>query len=358
MSNGYVTINNLCKIENGNSILEDINLSIKEGEFFSILGASGCGKTTLLRSIAGFEPNVTGQIMVDGIDISHSPPHKRPVSMMFQSYAVFPHLSVWENIAFGLKQRGFTKDIIEQKVYQVADLTNLTGLLDRSPSQLSGGQLQRVALSRSLAVCPNILLLDEPFSALDPNLREKARFDLVDLQEKVGTTFIFVTHNHDEAMTMSDRIAIMSYGKVLQVGTPVDIYEYPNCLEVAQFMGSINIFPGKVLSIEDERIIVSGKIEYHIPYTSELPVDSEILISVRPEKMRISYNKPKQTYNCVHGRVSDIAYLGNISIYYVESDIGKVIATRPNIVRFSKMDISWNDMVYVYWDEDNACYFN
>lgn len=353
----YVVIENVSKFNNHQMILENINLSINRGEFFCILGHSGCGKTTLLRILAGFEHNFTGKIILDGIDITHLPAYQRPINIMFQSYALFPHLNVIDNISFGLVQERMPKNIILQQVEQMLELTNLKEVAYRMPNELSGGQKQRVALARALAPRPKLLLLDEPLSALDAKLREKTQLELVDLQENTGTTFILVTHNQEEAMTVSSRIAIMKSGRVLQLGTPTEIYEYPNCLVVAKFIGKVNIFPGIVSRISDDGITISGEIEYFTPLSNIAPLNQRVYVAIRPEKMYITHDNPCYNVNCIEGRVEDIAYLGDISIYYVDTKIGRVIVTKPNTVRFEKRIISWNDNVYVYWDQDNAYFF-
>lgn len=353
----YIYIDNISKFHNDHFILENVSLSIESGEFFSILGHSGCGKTTLLRILAGFENNFQGRIILDGVDITHIPAYQRPINMMFQSYALFPHLNVWDNISFGLVQSKMSKDIIKQRTEEMLSLVNLEDIAYRMPDQLSGGQRQRVALARALAKYPKLLLLDEPLSALDEKLREKTQLELVDLQEQTGITFIFVTHNQDESMTISSRMAIMKNGRVLQIGTPAEIYEYPNCLTVAKFMGLINIFPGIVSQISEEGIVVSGEINYLTPHSNTAPLNHKVYVSIRPEKMHITHIDPKLNVNCIYGKVDDIAYLGDISIYYVETNIGRVIVTKPNTVRFEKRHITWNDNVYIYWDKDNAYFF-
>ena len=250
----YIQIEGITKSYDDVTPVKDISLSVYKGELFSLLGRSGCGKTTLLRILAGFEKPTSGRVLIDGIDVTNWPAYKRPVNMMFQSYALFPHMTVYQNIAFGLKHDGLGKSAIDERIKEALSLVQLSGYEYRKPHQLSGGQKQRVALARSLAKRPKLLILDEPLAALDKKLREQTQFELVNIQEKVGITFILVTHDQEEAMTMSTRMAIMDEGKIRQIGIPHDIYEFPNSRYVAEFVGSINLFEGIVVEQELDHV--------------------------------------------------------------------------------------------------------
>ncbi|MBA4249262.1 MAG: polyamine ABC transporter ATP-binding protein [Candidatus Puniceispirillum sp.] len=348
-----------------NRVLSNLSLSIYKGEFFSILGASGCGKSTLLRALAGFEPLSSGSIKIDGVDISNMPPHKRPVNMMFQSYALFPHMSVFDNIAFGLKQDKVPKNQIRERVFDMLELVQMQKLADRKPQDLSGGQKQRVALARSLVKKPKLILLDEPMAALDKNLREQTQFELVNIQEKVGITFVMVTHDQEEAMTMSTRMAIMESGRVSQIGVPHDVYEFPNSKYVAQFIGSMNIFEGIMVQQSDHYITVqTGDLEneMRVSHTNIIPVGSRVTIAIRPEKIKLSLYKEEdqkgkvhQEFNSAIGLVKEIAYLGDMSVYHIELPNAKIIqANVTNKKRFIDRDITWGDKVFLEWFPENG----
>jgi len=337
--------------------VDNITLDIFEREFFSLLGPSGCGKTTLLRMLAGFETPTEGRILIDGEDMSSVPPHKRPVNMMFQSYALFPHMSVEGNIAFGLKQDGLPKDEIADRVGKIIDLVQMGKFASRKPDQLSGGQRQRVALARALVKKPKILLLDEPLGALDKKLREETQFELMNIQEELGITFVIVTHDQEEAMTVSSRIALIDHGNIVQVATPPEIYEFPNSRKVAEFIGDVNILPGNVDSVladhaeirisESKNLIRTGR-------SVDAAREEAVWIAVRPEKMIISLTSPdEQTINCLEGEVWDIGYLGKLSIYHVKLDNGTMLTVaQTNRLRETDNTITWEDRVFVSWTPD------
>ena len=355
----YIVIDNVSKSFDGVPAVSHTSLEIYKGEFFSLLGPSGCGKSTLLRMLAGFEQPDSGKIIVNGTDITNLPPYERPVNMMFQSYALFPHMSVEQNIAFGLKQEGLPKDLIADKVSAALNLVKMSKYANRRPSQLSGGQRQRVALARSLIKKPKLLLLDEPMAALDKVLREDTQFELVNIQEKVGITFIMVTHDQEEAMTMSTRMAVMEEGRVWQIGSPQEIYEYPSSSYVADFIGDMNMFDGVVVGEDDENVIIESDTigcQLNLMNSSGAPVGAQVTVAIRPEKIFMSKRTPKVTeYNCVQGIVTEIAYLGDVSVYRIKLNNGVMMkATTPNLVRLAERPINWDDEVYLYWRPENG----
>ncbi|MBW4706960.1 ABC transporter ATP-binding protein [Roseobacter sp. YSTF-M11] len=333
--------------------IDDLSLDIFEQEFFALLGPSGCGKTTMMRMLAGFEAPTEGKIELAGQDIAPVPPNKRAVNMMFQSYALFPHLSVYENIAFGLRRGDMPKNDIDDRVGEMLKLTRLEKFARRKPHQISGGQRQRVALARSLAKAPKLLLLDEPLGALDAKLRQATQFELMDIQEKTGTTFVIVTHDQEEAMTVASRVAVMDEGRVIQVATPERIYEAPNSVYVADFIGDVNIIKGTAKP--------SGSDRYEILHTDGQPPFSAVSetsfsegqtchLAIRPEKVSISADRTADADNAVQGKVLDIAYLGNLSTYYVELPGGQVIkAQTANTRRVSRRGFTWEDSVWLSW---------
>lgn len=354
----YIQIENVSKSFDDTQAVRNVSLSIYKGELFSLLGGSGCGKTTLLRILAGFEVPTSGQIIIDGVDITFLPPYKRPVNMMFQSYALFPHMTVYQNIAFGLKQEDLSSKEIDKRVKESLELVQMVGYGDRKPASLSGGQRQRVALARSLVKRPKLLLLDEPLAALDKKLREETQFELVNIQESVGITFILVTHDQEEAMTMSSRLAIMEGGEIRQIGVPHDVYEFPTSRYVADFIGTNNIFEGIIAEKEEDYVLVDSKEAeslLHVTHAASLPLGTSVSVAVRPEKVMMSKLKPKTDKNCVKGIVNEIAYLGDMSIYYVELESGKIVESAlPNLFRLSERDVTWEDEVYLYWRPESG----
>ena len=358
----FIRFENVTKRFGDFTAVDNLTLDIYEREFFSLLGPSGCGKTTLMRMLAGFEEPTSGRILLQGKDISDVPPYKRPTNMMFQSYALFPHMSVEKNIAFGLEQDGLPKAEIATRVEEMLRLVKLTEFAKRKPSQLSGGQRQRVALARSLAKRPKVLLLDEPLGALDKKLREETQFEIMDLQQTLGLTFLIVTHDQEEAMPVSDRIAVMDKGIVVQVATPAEIYEAPNSRYVADFIGDINIFEAKV----ESKTSVDGKaaqvvldcegLKVTVEQECQAAVGSQVAFAVRPEKVRISLDPPAEgTMNVAHGEVWDIGYLGDFSIFIVKLDDGRIMrAAQANVSRLVDRPITFDDKVWLTWKADSG----
>ncbi len=324
-------IEGLSKRFGGFAAVDHLSLDIHSGEFFALLGPSGCGKTTLMRLIAGFERPDTGRIVLDGVDLAPVPPHRRPVNMMFQSYALFPHLSVEANIAFGLKQEGLPKHEIAGRVADMLALVKLEGFGARKPHELSGGQRQRVALARCLVKRPRVLLLDEPLAALDKKLRDATRFELMELQRQLGLTFIIVTHDQSEAMVVADRIGVMDRGRLVQVAEPEEIYQRPNSRWVADFVGDINLFEGRV---GDDRLSVEGTAAGQVRLAEPIVAEPRTLVwvAVRPERMRVSRDEPTPDMeNRLAGTIAEIGYLGELSIYQVRlADGSRVKAAIAN----------------------------
>ena len=349
----YVSIERVTKKFGDFVAVNDVSLKIYKKELFCLLGGSGCGKTTLLRMLAGFEDPTSGKILIDGVDMTGIPPYERPVNMMFQSYALFPHMTVEQNVAFGLKQDKISKAEIASRVADMLSLVKLDQFAKRKPHQLSGGQRQRVALARSLVKRPKLLLLDEPLGALDKKLREHTQFELVNLQEQLGVTFVVVTHDQEEAMTLSTRIGVMNLGEIVQVGTPKDIYEYPSSKFVAEFIGNVNMFQGRMIEDLPDRVRIDstelGGTIFVDHGVSSAP-DALLWAAVRPEKINISLEKPEQVDNVAHGVVKEIAYMGDMSIYIVQLDSGKMVrVTQPNAYRHADDLITWDQSVYIHW---------
>src|ERR1700690_2964785 len=349
----YVRLENLTKSFGDFTAVNDVSLNIYKGEIFCLLGASGCGKTTLLRMLGGFETPTSGRIFIDGVDMTGVPPYERPVNMMFQSYALFPHMTVEQNVAFGLKQDRVPRMEIAQRVATMLDLVKLGGFGKRKPHQLSGGQKQRVALARSLVKRPKLLLLDEPLGALDKKLREHTQFELIGLQDKLGVTFVVVTHDQEEAMTLASRIGVMNQGEIVQAGTPSEIYEFPSSKFVADFIGSVNIFEGKLIEDEPEYVrIASPELggTIYVSHGISAAPEATVWAAVRPEKVFMTTAQPHGADNVVRGAVQDIAYLGDLSIYLVKLPTGKVVrVTQPNTSRHAEA-IGWDQQVYLSWD--------
>ncbi|WP_424988568.1 ABC transporter ATP-binding protein [Microbulbifer sp. S227A] len=333
--------------------IDDLSLDIFEREFFALLGPSGCGKTTMMRMLGGFETPTEGRIELAGKDIGPVPPNKRAVNMMFQSYALFPHLSIWDNIAFGLRRDKKPRDEVARRVEEMLKLTRLEKFARRKPHQISGGQRQRVALARSLAKAPKLLLLDEPLGALDKKLRQDTQFELMDIQETTGTTFVIVTHDQEEAMTVASRVAVMDEGRLMQVETPARIYETPNSVYVADFIGDVNIIDGRTTAIGEDRYRIAwGDGLPPLVATSAKPFsDGQTChLAIRPEKVTISTDQPQEADNAVQGKVLDIAYLGNLSTYHVELPTGTIIkAQTANTRRIARRNITWEDPVWLSW---------
>ena len=356
----FIQIKSLGKQFGDFTAVDSISLDIYQGELFTILGGSGCGKSTLLRMLAGFEAPSTGQIIIDGVDISDLPAYDRPVNMMFQSYAVFPHMTVAQNIAYGLKKDRLPSAEIDSRVSEMLELVQLQDLASRKPKQLSGGQCQRVALARALIKRPKVLLLDEPLAALDKKLREQTQFELMNLQYKLGTTFIVVTHDQEEAMTLSSRVAVMDEGGFVQIGTPLEVYEFPVNRFVADFFGTINLFDATVTSstqIDSTTYTIEAALDkigtlIKADCSHQLKEGDITSIGVRPEKLSISQKKPRgKNLTITSGVVEDLAYYGNRSIYRVRSHSGRIIqVSAQNFQRTKELVLEWDDQVYLSWD--------
>ncbi len=339
--------------------VDNVDLDIYQGELFCLLGGSGCGKSTLLRMLAGFEYPEAGTISIDGMDMSNVPAYERPTNMMFQSYALFPHMTVEKNIAFGLQQDVMPKDEIADRVHDILKLVELEGYKKRRPQQLSGGQRQRVALARSLVKEPKLLLLDEPLAALDKKLRKQTQFELANIQEQVGVTFIVVTHDQEEAMTLSSRMAVMDAGRFKQIGTPTEIYEFPESRFVADFIGSANIFEGRVSEDGSDHVRVSTNVgEVYINHGQSVAENKQIWVGLRPEKIHLSITPPKNTGpNQIMGQVEDIGYLGETSIYKVRLQNGQIVdvtATNQRRPMNRTHSITWEDTVFLSWEPESV----
>ena len=353
----FIEIQSLSKRFGDFTAVDAISLDIYRGELFTILGGSGCGKSTLLRMLAGLETPSGGKILIDGVDVTDLPPYNRPVNMMFQSYAVFPHMSVTQNVAYGLRKGRVARAEIDTRVREMLELVQLTKLAQRKPNQLSGGELQRVALARALIKRPKVLLLDEPLAALDKKLREQTQFELMNLQDQLGTTFVVVTHDQEEAMTLATRIAVMDEGKFIQIGTPSEVYEYPRNFFVADFFGNINIFDAAVIDNEPGFITVeldTSGTRIRIQHQDAIEAGAAVMIGVRPEKLIISKTQPTDDRLTVtRGVVEDLAYYGNRSIYRVRSQAGRIIqVSAQNSQRSAELAMEWDDEVYLSWDSN------
>jgi spermidine/putrescine ABC transporter ATP-binding subunit len=345
-----ISIRNVTKRFGSVVAVDDACLDITEGEFFALLGPSGCGKTTLLRMLAGFEHPSEGDILIGGQDMSDVDPNKRPVNMVFQSYAVFPHMSVARNVGYGLRVTGVPAAEIKERVGEALALVKLAGYEERMPTQLSGGQRQRVALARALVKRPKVLLLDEPLSALDAKLREAMQLELVRLQQSVGITFVIVTHDQDEALSMADRIAVMDSGQVRQIAPPAELYEFPNSRFVADFIGKMNLFAGRVAGAADGRVLIEiqGMDRIAVPYGDQ--ARGEIGVAVRPEKIRLAPTPPTDGEIGLRGRVREVAYYGDESHVFLETAAGVITANRPNAARTTTPAVALGDELWASWE--------
>ena len=338
--------------------VDDVSLEIKKGEIFALLGGSGSGKSTLLRMLAGFERPTEGRIYLDGVDITDMPPYERPINMMFQSYALFPHMTVAQNIAFGLQQDKIPKAEVDARVAEMLKLVQMSQFAKRKPHQLSGGQRQRVALARSLAKRPKLLLLDEPMGALDKKLRSQMQLELVEIIERVGVTCVMVTHDQEEAMTMAERIAIMHLGWIAQIGSPIDIYETPTSRLVCEFIGNVNIFDTQVVDDAEGHAVLQCPdldrniyVGYGIATSVE---DKSVTYAIRPEKLLVTTEMPTCEHNWSSGKVHDIAYLGGHSVFYVELPSGKLVQSFVANAERRGARPTWDDEVYVWWEDDSG----
>ena len=360
-SDQFLQIDRLSKNFDDMAAVDAVSLSIKKGEIFALLGASGCGKSTLLRMLAGFEVPSSGSIVLEGQDITYMPPYLRPINMMFQSYALFPHLTVWENVAFGLKRDGMPASEIDQRVEAMLALTQLKPFIKRKPHQLSGGQQQRVALARSLAKRPKLLLLDEPLGALDKKLREETQIELVSIIKQVGVTCVMVTHDQEEAMTMADRIAVMQKGRFLQVGAPHAVYETPASRYVADFIGNVNLFKGNVVIDEADHVIIEGpECKHYVSHGITGTQGMQVHVALRPEKIGLQRTPPtpeqresaaEDGYNFSRGVIKNMAYLGSYTTYHITLDSGMIIKImQTNAARHEETRLELGDEAYAWWD--------
>lgn len=351
----YLVIDAVRKEFDGFVAVDDVSITIKKGEIFALLGASGCGKSTLLRCLAGFETPTSGRILLEGQELIGLPPYRRRINMMFQSYALFPHMTVEQNIAFGLKQDGMARAAIAARVEEMLNLVQMTRFGKRKPHQLSGGQQQRVALARSLAKSPKMLLLDEPMGALDKKLRSHMQLELVSILEKLGVTCVMVTHDQEEAMTMAHRIAVMESGRLRQVGKPDEIYEQPNCRYTAEFIGSVNLFEGKIADDQKDFVEISTPSfvhPIHVAHGVSGFEGMEVAFALRPEKIHISKQEPAEPHNKAHGIIEDIAYFGSHSVFHVRLDRGgKLLCNFVNQRRWDSESFTWGDPVWVSWGD-------
>jgi putrescine transport system ATP-binding protein len=339
--------------------VDAVDLTIRKGEIFSILGASGSGKTTLLRMLAGLETPSAGRIEIDGVDVTGLPPYERPANIMFQSYALFPHMTVEQNVAYGLKKERVPAGEIRRRVADMLELVQLTRFARSRPGQISGGQSQRVALARALIKRPKVLLLDEPLAALDKKLREQTQFELVNVQDRLGVTFVVVTHDQEEAMALSSRIAVMNEGRFEQIGTPGEVYEYPCNRFVADFVGKINLLDGIVEAVAaGEAVVRCQGVEERIAVQAPpgLAEGAAVCVALRPEKIFVSKEPPPETERAsIRGVVFDLAYFGNLSLYRVRTPAGKIIeASAQNRRREARRYLEWDDEVHLSWDKGSA----
>ena len=347
----FLRIQGVTKDFDGTKAVDNVSLDVRQGEIFALLGSSGCGKTTLLRMLAGFETPTSGRIVLNGRDLAGLPPYERPLNMMFQSYALFPHLTVWDNIAFGLRRDGLPRDRVAERVDAMLKLVQLGKFAQRKPHQLSGGQQQRVALARSLAKQPQLLLLDEPLGALDKKLREETQIELVNIIEQVGVTCVMVTHDQEEAMTMASRIAIMSEGRFLQVGAPSEIYETPATRFVADFIGNVNLVSGTVEVDEPDHVVIdSADCKHYVGHGITGTIGMPVTVALRPEKIHVSRHKPNDDYNSARGRIKELSYFGSFTVYHVELASGaRLKISQANTARHKDDELTWGDEVWAHW---------
>ena len=348
----FLQIQDVVKDFNGFKAVNKVSLDIGKGEIFALLGSSGCGKSTLLRMLAGFETPTSGRIVLDGVDLAGLPPYQRPMNMMFQSYALFPHLSVWKNIAFGLEREGLPKAHIGDRVEAMLKLVQLSKFAERKPHQLSGGQQQRVALARSLAKQPQMLLLDEPLGALDKKLREQTQIELVNIIESVGVTCVMVTHDQEEAMTMASRIAVMSEGRLMQVGAPGDIYETPHSRFVADFIGNVNLMDGTLdVDADDHCIVGSADCRHRVGHGITGTQGMAVTVALRPEKIHVSRDKPEGDFNQVQGTVKEMSYFGSFTVMHLQLPSGAMLKVSQANTERQRDDATWGDTVWASWSE-------
>ncbi|WP_119352569.1 ABC transporter ATP-binding protein [Azohydromonas sediminis] len=347
----FLQIQDVVKDFDGFKAVNHVSLDVAKGEIFALLGSSGCGKSTLLRMLAGFEKPTSGRIVLAGRDLATLPPYERPMNMMFQSYALFPHLTVWDNIAFGLRREGMPKARIAERVEAMLKLVQLERFAQRKPHQLSGGQQQRVALARSLAKQPQLLLLDEPLGALDKKLREQTQIELVNIIESVGVTCVMVTHDQEEAMTMASRIAIMSEGRFLQVGAPSEIYETPTSRFVADFIGNVNLMDGSVIVDEPDHVVIDcADCKHYVGHGITGTKGMAVSVALRPEKIHLSRRKPADEFNSVAGTIKELSYFGSFTVYHVQLASGAMLkVSLANIQRHRDDEFTWGDTVWAHW---------
>ncbi len=350
----YLQIKDVVKDFSGYKAVNNVSLDIAKGEIFALLGSSGCGKTTLLRMLGGFEKPTSGRIILNGQDLSDMPPYENPINMMFQSYALFPHLTVWENIAFGLRREGMAKDRIVERVEAMLKLVQLGKYAKRKPHQLSGGQQQRVALARSLAKRPQLLLLDEPLGALDKKLREETQIELVNIIEEVGVTCVMVTHDQEEAMTMASRIAVMSEGHLLQVGAPSDIYETPATRFVADFIGNVNMMSGTLSHDNPDHVIIDcADCSHYVGHGITGTAGMSLSVAVRPEKIQLQREAPQHPnspHNQVQGTIRDMSYFGSFTVYHLALASGASLKVNmSNVARHRDDELTWGDAAWASW---------
>jgi putrescine transport system ATP-binding protein len=352
VASAFLQIENVVKHFGASRAVDHVSLEVAKGEIFALLGPSGCGKSTLLRMLAGFERPTSGRILLDGRDLADLPPYERPINMMFQSYALFPHLTVWDNIAFGLKREGQPRDQVAARVESLLGLVQLAPFAQRKPHQLSGGQQQRVALARSLAKQPQLLLLDEPLGALDKKLREQTRIELVDIIERVGVTCVLVTHDQEEAMTMATRIAVMNEGRLMQTGTPGALYETPASRFVADFIGQVNLMDGRLeLDGADHCVVACADAKLWVGHGITGTEGMPVTVAIRPEKIHVGRKMPEHVeFNAVRGTVKDIAYVGPYTVYHLVLASGAVLkASQTNLQRRRDDEPTWGDEVWAHW---------